>query len=90
MVVELSFQLAVVETADMTETADITETTDMTETTDITDSQLGISSTYRTHILLREKTPYNSKSFLSYCLTTQVNMATPHCANKNQIQTFSP
>nr|WP_265578536.1 hypothetical protein [Nostoc sp. LEGE 12447] len=56
MVVELSFQLAVVETADMaettdmTETTDITETTDMTETTDITDSQLGISSTYRTHI----------------------------------------
>ncbi|WP_243458600.1 hypothetical protein [Nostoc sp. UIC 10630] len=56
MVVELSFQLAVVETADMaettdmTETTDITETADITETTDITDSQLSISSTYRTHI----------------------------------------
>ncbi|WP_392483272.1 hypothetical protein [Nostoc sp. C110] len=52
MVVELSFQLAVVETADMTETTDmtetidITETTDMTETADITDSQRAISSTY--------------------------------------------
>ncbi|WP_260445918.1 MULTISPECIES: hypothetical protein [unclassified Nostoc] len=53
MVVELSFQLAVVETADMTDMTDMTETTEtteMTEMTEITDSQLGISSTYRTHI----------------------------------------
>ncbi len=50
MVAELSFQLAIAETTDMTEmidtieTIDMTETIDMIETTDMTDRKLGIAS----------------------------------------------
>ncbi|MEH2422971.1 MAG: hypothetical protein V7K48_19265 [Nostoc sp.] len=45
MVVELSSQLAIAETTDMTdmtETTDMTEMTDMTETADMTDRKFGI------------------------------------------------